>query len=750
VRILAALGDKTVIVDLRAVLENAGMEVTCVPDALAAWQELSRDNEGYDVLIAEGTGEAAEGIALASRIRARTVLQDGQHYLYVMLLTPAGSRDDRMRVLSAGADDYLTAPVEETELLGRLEVAKRVLSLQVDARNRAKRTERQGELRHNVQRLGEILVEQGVIAPDRLQRALDIQVRTGQMLGPLLLAYGWAGEEDITRARALQMDVPYVNLAEVTPEPVLMDQVPFDLAQKHRMLPLSVGISDGPLGGEVVRVAIVNPWNIEGLDAVQRLVGCRPEPYLVSENGLEAALKRSYKTVEDRRKDAMLLESFEMTSTEAEASNEKLSGLDEDLDASLAAAKQEISDEAPIIRLVNSVLADAVRRRASDIHIEPYKTDFEIRYRIDGELQVIRTLPRQALSAITSRLKVMSDLDISERRVPQDGRIALKMDNRGVDLRVSTLPTQFGERIVMRVLDRAAARLSLDKLDFSPRNRQIFDGLIHRPHGIILVTGPTGSGKTTTLYSALNALKSPTTNIMTCEDPIEYELDRISQSAVNVRAGLTFAAQLRAILRQDPDVVLVGEIRDTETAETAFRAALTGHLVLSTLHCNEAAGAPTRLLDMGVPPFLISSALIGVVAQRLLRRLCPSCRVPVAPSSEQRLMMEMMGGRPGVSDTLYRPVGCPECDNRGMRGRIGAHEVLAINDQMQSHILREGDTAGLRELALRAGMVPMVRDGLEKAYSGHTTIEEVQRRLFAEANTERPVTANPEGLTMVA
>jgi type IV pilus assembly protein PilB len=743
-RVLIACGDTNASTALRDILVRAGMEAVVVPEAGAAWRTWQAENqsksvgsspeEGFDLLIADGRGETADGPALVNRVRTHMSPLDNGQYRYIFLLTRRDDRGDRSHALHAGADDYLTVPVEETEVRTRLDVAKRVLSLQQDIRNRSRHVEQlQGELRQNGEMLGEILVAQGILAPDRLQRALDMQARNGQRLGPLLMAFGWATEEQITHARAVQMDVPYVDLTQEKPDPALVEVVPLETARKHRVLPLSVGLSDGPLGGEVVRVALTNPWNIEALDTVQRLVGRRAEPYLVSETGLDAALSRAYHVVEERWKDALLELSFEQTSSEAAASGEVLDGMDEDLDAYTAPdALNANSDEAVIIRLVNVVLANAVRRRASDIHIEPYKTDFEIRYRVDGDLQVIRTLPRQALAAIISRIKVMADLDISERRVPQDGRIAIRMDGRGVDLRVSTLPNQFGERIVMRVLDRAAAKLSLDQLDFSPRNRETFERLIRRPHGIILVTGPTGSGKTTTLYASLNALKSPTTNIMTCEDPIEYELDRVSQSAVNVRAGLTFAAQLRAILRQDPDVVLVGEIRDTETAETAFRAALTGHLVLATLHCNEAAGAPTRLLDMGVAPYLISSALIGVVAQRLLRRLCPSCRASHAPTYEQRLLIEMMGGRVTEGETLYYPVGCSECDHRGVRGRIGAHEVLALNDQMQAHILKDGTTRGLRELALQAGMVPMAGDGLEKARKGLTTLEEVQRRLLSE------------------
>jgi type IV pilus assembly protein PilB len=730
-KILIAEDDPTSALVLRKSLEKFGHEVTVTTHGMAAWTQLLSAETGakdpaaarFEVLISDWMMPEMDGLDLLKRIRAAEKDGSFSGYLYVMLLTAKGMPEDRLCALEAGADDFLVKPLDQGDLVARLEVARRILALQEDVAARSFRLERlQNQLERQSQPIGEILISQGVITPAQLRQALDQQARTGQVLGPILIANGWATEDDMTRARSVQIDVPFVLLARETPDPALLERIPFELAEKHQILPLSYR-ADG-----VLRAAVVNPWNIEGIDAVQSLIGCRVEPLLTSESAMAAALKQAYQDVERKRQDARLSESFDR-----QHSLGLLDGGDEDIlyrseDVDTDSETAEV-DEAPIIGLINTLLADGVRRGASDIHIEPYKHDFEIRYRIDGDMHVIKTLPRASLPATVGRIKILAEMDIAERRLPQDGRIALKVGGRGVDLRVSSLPTQFGERLVLRVLDRSASRRSLDDLGFSPANRQRFDDLIRHPHGIVLVTGPTGSGKTTTLYAALNALKSPSTNILTCEDPIEYELDRVGQSNINPKAGLTFAAQLKAILRQDPDVILVGEIRDAETAEIAFRAAMTGHLVLSTLHCNEAVAAPTRLIEMGVAPYLISAALIGVVAQRLLKCLCPHCRRPVPLSAERREYLTAIGGRLTEDSTLYGPGGCEQCANTGMRGRVGVHEVLALNERMQTAIVREENTSVLRGLAAEAGMIGMFHDGLDKALRGLTTLEEVQRKL---------------------
>ena len=568
-------------------------------------------------------------------------------------------------------------------------------------------------------RLGDILVQQGAITHEQLRQGLDQQHASGERLGAILMGQGWASEEDITQARAIQMDVLYVNVAEETPDPFALAMVSYEIASRGLLLPLS--LQEHP-GGERLRVAMVDPWDVEAIDQVQRAARRRVEPLLASEGALLGALERAYRESRGEAHEAVLTDSLSYT----DLASDTLEDITEDVDV---AETMRQSDQAPVIRFVNTLFSDAIRRRASDIHIEPRQRDFQIRYRVDGQLQVVRLVPRPFLAPTVSRIKIMAEMDISERRLPLDGRIAMRLDGRSVDLRVSTLPTRYGERVVMRILDRSNACLSLEQLGFSQHNHETFNGLIRKPHGIILVTGPTGSGKTTTLYAALNALKSPATNIITCEDPIEYELEGISQSNVNDRAGLTFARQLRAILRQDPDVVLVGEIRDQETAEIAFRAALTGHLVLSTLHCNEAAGAASRLLDMGVAPFLIASALIGAVAQRLVPRLCPHCRRPYTPDSDERALLRNLDTAADEAATFYEAVGCVECDNHGLKGRVAVHEIMQVNNRVRRLIMDQAETEQIRQATLEAGMVPMIRDGLEKASQGVTTLEGVQRKV---------------------
>ena len=571
-------------------------------------------------------------------------------------------------------------------------------------------------------RLGDILVEQGAISPEQLSQALELQTSTGQRLGNVLIGNGWADEEQVTEARSVQMDAVYVNMTRETPDPFAVALVAFEIAHRYLLVPLSVDDSiDGKPGR--IRLAMVDPWDVEAIDHVQRETRRRVEPLLASETGLQAALERAYHASQNDAHSSAMSETIELASLDSL----DLAVPDEgDLDVSDAVKQGE---QAPVIRFVNTLFSEAVRRRTSDIHIEPRKKDFLIRYRVDGQLQTIKTVPRSLLAATVSRIKILGEMDIAERRLPLDGRIALRVEGKNIDLRVSTLPTQYGERVVMRILDRSTASMSLGDLGFSDHNLESFNGIIRKPHGIILVTGPTGSGKTTTLYAALNALKSPTTNIITCEDPVEYELEGISQSNVNERAGLTFARQLRAILRQDPDVVLVGEIRDAETAEIAFRAALTGHLVLSTLHCNEAAGAVSRLLDMGVPPFLIASTVVGIVAQRLVRRLCPSCKEEFFPDDDTRAMYCALGGKDSPDLMLYRGKGCAKCEGHGSRGRVAVHEVLVANTHIHRLTMEAAETHVIREAAIANGMIPMIGDGMDKVRQGLTLLEDVQRKI---------------------
>ena len=573
-----------------------------------------------------------------------------------------------------------------------------------------------------IPRLGDILVEQGIASAEQIKHALEMQASTGQRLGSILISSGLATEEQVTEARAVQMDVGYVNVTQQAADPFAVALVPHDIAHRFLLLPLSTEDGTDGTPGRLL-LAMVDPWDVEATDWVQRETRRRIEPLLASESGLHAALERAYQSSKSDAHSSAMSETIELASLDS-------------LDLAVPDAEElDLGDhvrqgeQAPVIRFVNTLFAEAVRRRTSDIHIEPRKKDFLIRYRVDGQLQTIKTVPRNLLAATVSRIKILAEMDIAERRLPLDGRIAMRVEGKNIDLRVSTLPTQYGERVVMRILDRSTASMGLDELGFSPHNLLAFNSLIRKPHGIILVTGPTGSGKTTTLYAALNALKSPTTNIITCEDPVEYELEGISQSNVNERAGLTFARQLRAILRQDPDVVLVGEIRDAETAEIAFRAALTGHLVLSTLHCNEAAGAVSRLLDMGVAPFLIASTVAGVVAQRLVRRLCPHCRRETFPDPDTLGLYRALGGgvEPGMN--LWEAPGCPKCDGKGTQGRVAVHEVLTTNTRINRLTMESAETHIIREAAIENGMIPMIGDGLDKLRSGLTLLDDVQRKI---------------------
>ena len=576
--------------------------------------------------------------------------------------------------------------------------------------------------RATIPRLGDILVQHGIATQEQIKHALEAQASTGQRLGTVLIANGWATEEQVTEARSVQMEVGYVDITQEIPDPFAVALVPLEVAQRFLLLPLSMEDGEEGKPGRL-RLAMVDPWDVEATDWVQRETRRRIEPLLASETGLLSALERAYHS---SQRDA---HSSEMSATIELASLDSVDLAVPDAEELDLGDHVRQGEQAPVIRFVNTLFSEAIRRRTSDIHIEPRKKDFLIRYRVDGQLQTIKTVPRNLLAATVSRIKILAEMDIAERRLPLDGRISMRVEGKNIDLRVSTLPTQYGERVVMRILDRSTASMGLDELGFSPHNLLSFNSLIRKPHGIILVTGPTGSGKTTTLYAALNALKSPTTNIITCEDPVEYELEGISQSNVNDRAGLTFARQLRAILRQDPDVVLVGEIRDAETAEIAFRAALTGHLVLSTLHCNEAAGAVSRLLDMGVAPFLIASTVAGVVAQRLVRRLCPHCRRETVPDTDTLAMYRALGGEAAPGMTLWEGPGCPKCDGKGTKGRVAVHEVLVANTHINRLTMESAETHIIRDAAIENGMIPMIGDGLDKLRSGLTLMDDVQRKI---------------------
>ncbi|MEN6373042.1 MAG: ATPase, T2SS/T4P/T4SS family [Armatimonadota bacterium] len=559
-------------------------------------------------------------------------------------------------------------------------------------------------------RLGDILVSAGLLSEEQLEWGLEEQKQSYKRLGEILIDAGWVTEDDISEARAFQLDMAHIALGDYPIDPEVIRLIPEPVARTYKLIP--VCNTDGKIS-----VAMTNPLDVEAIDAVQRVTRKRVEPILASDARMTATLDKVYGS----------LGGADITASMQEAVGDVEITIDEIISPDVDEAKRQ-SEQAPIVRTVSLILQEAVKRRASDIHLEPRRNNVEVRYRIDGVLHHIRNMPKALQAAVISRIKVMADLDIAERRIPQDGRVGVRVMNRMIDLRVSTLPVQYGERVVLRVLDKSAQQYTLSQIGFSPKELNAFENLIRKPYGIILVTGPTGSGKTTTLYSALTKLKSPDVNIITCEDPIEYELEGVNQSAVNVKAGLTFAAQLRSILRQDPDIILVGEIRDSETADIAFRAAMTGHLVLSTLHCNDAASAVTRLIDMGVEPFLIGSSVIGVVAQRLVRVICPRCKSPYEPGVEELVPFGLTDQAESIQ--LFRGQGCNNCDGSGYHGREAVSEVLTVTDDIRKMIMTNPSSDQIKAVAMAQGMSTMKQNAIEKMLKGVTTPAEVSKRVF--------------------
>jgi len=561
-------------------------------------------------------------------------------------------------------------------------------------------------------RLTEALVQNRVITQEQLEQALNLQRFRREPLGRILVEQGFVSEERLLQVSAMLKGVGCWDLECQPPEPDAVSLLPASMCRNHRILPLQVQ-------GERLLLGMRDPSDLAVIDMVRDLTRMRIEPLLVAEDRLARAIDEIYgerTAVDGDSVDRLVVQAMGELSPE--------SG-DEPADPGISEAEMR-----PVVGLVNQILIEAIRQGATDVHIEPRRGRVDVRYRLDGQLRKVRELPGALLRTIVARIKILAVLDIVEYRVPQDGRITVKVDNRTVDIRVSVLPNYHGQRIVLRILDKSIALRQLDELGLSDHNLGLFREMIRKPYGLILVTGPTGSGKTTTLYAAINHVKDIANNIMTCEDPVEYDIDGINQSQVNEKVGLTFAAQLRAILRQDPDVILVGEIRDKETADTAIRAALTGHLVLSTLHCNDAPSAVPRLMDMGVQPFLLSTALIGVMGQRLVRLLCPQCRVQYTPSIDEQALIEQVTGERAYA--LWRPGGCAHCDQTGYRGRSAVHEILPVTPEIQRLIASCEPVETVRTAALRNHYRPMQADALDRVLAGQTALAEVQRQVFYE------------------
>ncbi|QZA32928.1 GspE/PulE family protein [Hydrogenibacillus sp. N12] len=540
-------------------------------------------------------------------------------------------------------------------------------------------------------RLGDLLLQSGAITEEALAEALAEQRRTKERLGDILIRRGLITPEALYAVLEKQLGIPHVRLSRQALSPALAQIVPEALARKYRVIPYD-------RQGNVLSLAMVDPLDYYAIDDIELITGLTVRPALISPDEFAAALARLY-------------------GPESEVVEEMAQGEE-------ALREEEIYDEAsPIVRFVTQTIERAVRLRASDIHFDPFAEGATVRFRIDGKLRREQTISRRVMQMVAARIKIVSDLNIAERRRPQDGRFRLVVDGREIDIRVSVLPTLHGEKIVLRLLDQSRGVRRVEDLGLAEDNFKRLVAITDRPSGMVLITGPTGSGKSTTLYALLDRLNQEARNIITIEDPVEYEIEGINQVNVNPQAGLTFASGLRAILRQDPNIIMVGEIRDLETAEIAVRAALTGHLVLSTLHTNDAVGAVDRLRDMGIPSYLIAAALNGVVAQRLVRRICPECRTRRKPAEEEALVLGRFGY--GEVDALYRGGGCPTCGFTGYYGRLAVHEVFVLDERAKRMIAEGAEAQDILQHARARGMRRLIEDALEKVVAGETTLEEV-------------------------
>jgi type IV pilus assembly protein PilB len=565
-------------------------------------------------------------------------------------------------------------------------------------------------------RLGEILIKESLITPDQLLKALEHQKVHGGRLGTCLMKLGIVTDDEITGVLSRQYGVPSINLKYYEVESSVIRLIPQDTAVRYQIVPLS-------RVGSTLTIAMTDPTNVFAMDDIKFMTGFNVEPVVASETAISEAISKFYGEAKSEQELSKVMKD--------------LAG-DDGADLELAAEDQETSlaeleraaEEAPIIKLVNLILTDAVKRGASDIHIEMYEKEVRVRFRIDGILQAVMAPPMKLRDAIISRVKIMAKLDISEKRLPQDGRIMIKYRKDGrikdLDFRVSTVPTLFGEKIVMRLLDKENLRLDMTKLGFEPESLAKFERAILRPYGMVLVTGPTGSGKTNTLYSSIAKLNTPETNIMTAEDPVEFQLAGVNQVQMKDQIGLNFAAALRSFLRQDPNSILVGEIRDFETAEIAVKASLTGHLVLSTLHTNDAPSTVSRLMNMGIEPFLVATSVNLICAQRLVRRICQECKEQL--EVPEQAMLDAGYTLEEVKTTkIYAGKGCGTCNKSGYKGRVGLYEVMEINDELRELILVGASALELKKKAIDQGMIMLRRSGLIKVAAGLTTLEEVVR-----------------------
>ncbi|AKL95270.1 type IV pilus assembly protein PilB [Clostridium aceticum] len=552
-------------------------------------------------------------------------------------------------------------------------------------------------------RLGDILVSSGLITEEQLKIVLDLQKKRGKKLGELLIEEGFVTENQIIEVLEFQLGVPHMNLNKYYISPTAPKKISENLARKHLIIPINII-------GEKLIVAMADPLNLLAIDDVKLATGLDVDIVIATTNDILNAINKYF---DNREVAEQAIEEF-TTQQKPQEIDDKDSQLENDI------------NNAPVVKLVNTIISQAVKNKASDIHIEPFEKNVRIRYRIDGDLKEIMTPAKSTHSAIVTRIKIISKLDISEKRIPQDGRVEVTIEKRPIDMRISVLPTVYGEKVVIRLLDRGSIVIKKEQLGFTEQNLKLFNSIMKSPEGIVLVTGPTGSGKTTTLYTMLQELNQIDKNIITVEDPVEYRLDGINQVQVNTKAGMTFAAGLRSILRQDPDIIMVGEIRDVETAQIAVRAAITGHLVLSTLHTNDTASSIARLIDMGVDTYLVSSAVVGVIAQRLIKKVCVHCKTPYQPTEEEKLMLHQEGEL-----LLYKGKGCNACNNTGYLGRTAIHEIMPVNREIRNLINRNGESDLIKDKALEAGMLTLFESCRLLVFKGITTIDELLRVTYS-------------------
>lgn len=555
-------------------------------------------------------------------------------------------------------------------------------------------------------KLGDLLLEVGIITEEQLVSALEHQKKTGDKLGNTLITLGYCTEDNIIQVLEFQLGIPHVKLEKYNVEQAAYLAIPENLAKRYGL----IGIKKE---NGILTVAMSDPLNVFAIDDLRIYTGLQIQPVIASLSDIKTAIDKYYST----QKAIKAVEEFK---------KENVSTLKIRTETTDDQGNEDVNN-APAVKLINSIIEQAVRNRASDIHIEPFENHIKIRFRIDGQLCEIMKPEIQIMSAIAARIKIIGGMNIAEKRVPQDGRISIEVDKKEYDLRASILPTVFGEKIVIRIADKTAFVLSKDKLGFNQYEKEAFENMLLNPHGIILVTGPTGSGKSTTLYSSINEINKPNINIITVEDPVECVIEGVNQVQVNTKSGMTFAAGLRSILRQDPDVIMIGEIRDKETAEIAVRAAITGHLVISTLHTNDAPSSIIRLVDMGIEPFMVSSSIVGIIAQRLVRRICPNCKIEYKATDDDMEILGITGDRP----KLYKGRGCPMCNKTGFRGRQGVYEVMTVTRQHREMINRGCTEEELKEYSIRIGMNTLRDNTIKSVLKGETSMSELLRVAYS-------------------